>query len=241
MANGWSSSDIDEGFNAIVPQPSPTPHAPFPASNIQPASRTWKKVVLVLVSIIILAGLGWFAFKYFNDSKTNNVEENPVINQETNQILPQASPQTTPTSDPDNTTLTIKDCSAVSSDSIFGNSSAVEDENYSCFISEASVCNPNLISITGSQPGSIEVIGRDADYCEMKLAQAQDSYTCKLSMNDLSFYTKPIGSIKTDPPMPDTWPNRARSLIVTVSFGTAGAEATNSDTGKPIDISCAKN
>jgi hypothetical protein len=71
--------------------------------------------------------------------------------------------------------------------------------------------------------------------------KVQGLHTCKFSMNDLSFYTKPIGSIKNDPQVPDTQPNRARNLILAVSFGVTGAKVTNTATGKAIDIKCIKN
>jgi uncharacterized protein YneF (UPF0154 family) len=36
VANGWEVSDVEEGFNAVAPQPAPIPRAPSMIPNIQP-------------------------------------------------------------------------------------------------------------------------------------------------------------------------------------------------------------
>ncbi len=94
LGNGWLASDVEEGFNAIALKPpvtSPVAPAPSPIMipDIQPAvyltsqnkPKLWKKFILILVLIIILAGAGWYTFKYFSNAKTNNAVVLPVTNQ----------------------------------------------------------------------------------------------------------------------------------------------------------------
>lgn len=135
--------------------------------------------------------------------------------------------------------LTATDCGSVSSDSIYATSvTTTEQQNYSCFIASASLCNSTKINFTGAGSGLLEIMGKEGNYCKIKLEdKAQGSFSCKYSINDLAFYTKPSGTYGSD----DTQVSRAQSIILGVSFKTAGLEGTNSITGKPIDISCVKN
>jgi len=97
IVNGWEVSDIEEGFNAVTSSPSPVSPIPpitplstdiHPVSNFinpvinpgkepqtfvnnQKKSKPWGKIFLFLL-IVILVGAGWFAFKYFYNSKIDN-------------------------------------------------------------------------------------------------------------------------------------------------------------------------
>jgi hypothetical protein len=66
--------------------------------------KPWKKVVLAVLLVIILAVAGWFAYKYFYSSKASNqTAEVPVVNQEVAQTPPlqtAENPATTETTPP---------------------------------------------------------------------------------------------------------------------------------------------
>ncbi|MBI3888253.1 hypothetical protein HY311_00460 [Candidatus Nomurabacteria bacterium] len=54
----------------------------LPPNFITPKPKHWKKFILILVLVAILAGASWYAFKYFSKPKTNNAVVAPVVNQE---------------------------------------------------------------------------------------------------------------------------------------------------------------
>ena len=74
----------------------PTIQQPSFTKQEKQKPKSGKKAILFLVILIILVGGGYFALKYFSNSKINNTPApTPVVNQEANQ-----TPATTPTPAP---------------------------------------------------------------------------------------------------------------------------------------------
>jgi peptidoglycan hydrolase-like protein with peptidoglycan-binding domain len=134
----------------------------------------------------------------------------------------------------------VKDCGSVASDSIVVRKPVTAEVSvYQCFINQASLCSPVKMSLTGSNPGSIEVQGIDGMYCKFLLKddKLKKSFSCKYSMNNIATYTQAVGSLSNT----DTLVERAQSFMVSMALGSEGIVGINSITNQKEDLSCVKN
>lgn len=227
VTNGWEAADVEEGFSAIVPRAIPIPPAQPVSSvspiipNTQPVSNFINPVVnqqsftdqkkpkrglmfvFILLLIIVLSGLGWFGFKYFNNSKMNNQTEIPLANEETNQTPAQTPPvQTTEQND-----SILADCGTINWDTslkALPNSgkqlSSSEKAALACSDKSLLNCSPVILKVNNQdipptsffENNNYKILGLESNFCKISAevvnmkTQKVTVGTCKMPMSDLS-------------------------------------------------------
>lgn len=95
MANGWQQQDVEEGFNNIVAQSTPSS---FSAIPVAASSGTWKIIAGIVIGVAILGGSAYLASQTVFKSKetpkiSNEVSNQPSVETSTNTTTPQPSQQ----------------------------------------------------------------------------------------------------------------------------------------------------
>jgi len=78
MANGWQQQDIEEGFNNIVAQSTPSS---FSAVPVAASNSTWKSIAGIVIGVAVLGGSAYLASQTIFKSKETPKISNEVSNQ----------------------------------------------------------------------------------------------------------------------------------------------------------------
>jgi len=179
LANGWTSSDIDEAVASISPQ-----DTQVAKQNL--AKRSSRNTVFIIVLVVVLLMLGYGAYFIFTNNALNTGEEGVVVSGQNTVPVPE-TPDLLPES-PDSPPAVVNDSAVppvapVSSSSKPGADSNIADcTDTKCFVSAIRNCSEAQYQ----SESKVAVLGSEIQ-SEIGYSLSQSGGTCLLSLKLLSY------------------------------------------------------